>query len=71
MAHATGDYGSYSNHFDDITYYGRTNILKFKLCHKYCEKCYEFGSTDDNQTCVSCLPSYTYMVICMMLKKID
>ena len=35
-------------------------LIKFKLCHKYCEKCYEYGYTNDNQTCVSCLSSYTY-----------
>ena len=31
MAHATFNNGSYSNHFPNKTFYGRTNILQFKL----------------------------------------
>ena len=60
MAHGTIDYNSYSNKFENKTLYGRTNILKFKLCHKYCETCIEFGISDNNQTCITCLESYTY-----------
>ena len=41
-------------------YYGRENRLKFKLCHEYCETCYELGLYDDDQKCSSCLPEYQY-----------
>ena len=41
-------------------YYGRTNRLKFKLCHKYCETCYELGISDEEQKCLSCLSEYQY-----------
>ena len=41
-------------------YYGRTNRLKFKLCHDYCETCYELGTSNNNQKCVSCLLEYQY-----------
>ena len=36
------DHYSYINTFPDIIYYGRTNYLYFKLCHKFCERCYEY-----------------------------
>ena len=60
MAHATFDYNSYTNKFENKIFYGRTNILKFKLCHKYCETCIEFGIFHNNQTCITCLEDYTY-----------
>ena len=41
-------------------YYGRINRLKFKLCHKYCEKCYELSTLDESQKCASCLPENQY-----------
>ena len=41
-------------------YYGRINRLQFKLCHEYCESCYELGIFDDMQNCTSCLPEYQY-----------
>jgi len=41
-------------------YFGRINRLKFKLCHKYCEKCYELSASDKEQKCLSCLPEYQY-----------
>ena len=42
------------------TYYGRINRLKFKLCYEYCEACYELGTSEDDQKCLSCLPEYQY-----------
>ena len=39
---------------------GRINRLKFKLCHEYCETCYELGTSNDDQKCSSCLPEYQY-----------
>ena len=39
---------------------GRINRLKFKLCHQYCETCYELGISNDEQKCESCLPEYQY-----------
>ena len=41
-------------------YYGRTNRLKFKLCHDYCETCNEISIDNNNQKCLSCLPLYQY-----------
>ena len=41
-------------------YYGRTNRLKFKLCHEYCETCNELGINNNEQKCSSCLPIYQY-----------
>ena len=41
-------------------YYGRTNRLKFKLCHEYCDTCYELGINNNEQKCSFCLPMYQY-----------
>ena len=41
-------------------YFGRINRLKFKLCHKYCDTCYELSMKDNNQKCSSCLDNYQY-----------
>jgi hypothetical protein len=66
-------YGSAHNVIDNILnnvdakqYYnpktlnGRVNILSFKLCHRYCIKCLEFGITDNDQRCINCKEQYTY-----------
>ena len=39
---------------------GRTNILQFKLCHKFCINCIEYGPSDNDQRCVNCKENYTY-----------
>ena len=44
--------------FNDI-YPGRINRIKFKLCHEYCETCYELD-TSENQKCISCLSKYQH-----------
>ena len=49
-----------SNCQDSKLYYGRINRLKFKLCHEFCETCYEFGYFANEQKCLSCLPNYQY-----------
>ena len=41
-------------------YYGRINRLKFKLCHEYCETCYELSNSNNEPKCISCLPEYQY-----------
>ena len=41
-------------------YYGRTNRLKFKLCHDYCETCDEISMENNDQKCSSCPPIYQY-----------
>ena len=51
---------SNSTNSEPKTYCGRTNRLKFKLCHNYCETCREYGSSDNDQKCLSCLPKYQY-----------
>ena len=42
------------------TFYGRTNILKFKLCYDFCGKCIEFGTKINEQKCLTCLENYAY-----------
>ena len=48
----------------DVDFYevypGRINRIKFKLCHQYCETCYELNTFDNVQKCASCLPEYQY-----------
>ena len=41
-------------------YFGRINRLQFKLCHEYCETCYELSTSNNEQKCESCLPKYQY-----------
>ena len=50
----------FSSLYNPKIYYGRENILSFKLCHDYCDKCYSLGITNDDQYCETCLPDYTY-----------
>ena len=58
------NYKDDDNNFESIyvrkTYYGRTNRLKFKLCHNYCGTCYEFGINEHKQECLTCLTPYQY-----------
>ena len=49
-----------SSYYNPKKLYGRTNTLKFKLCHSYCKTCSEFGSSDIDQKCESCLEQYSY-----------
>ena len=56
----TGNSDVYKNHFKPKTFWGRTNILYFKLCHSYCEKCNIYGTSNNYQRCFVCLPEYTY-----------
>ena len=49
-----------NNYYKPKTLNGRTNILSFKLCHRYCIKCTEFGTSDNDQRCVNCKEEYTY-----------
>ena len=51
---------SSSTQNEDEYYYGRINRLKFKLCHDYCETCYELSLDNNNQKCLSCLDYYQY-----------
>ena len=46
--------------FVPLKFYGRTNTLKFKLCHKYCDKCQLLGTSINDQKCESCLLEYQY-----------
>ena len=55
-----------SNYYHPKTLNGRTNILKFKLCHKYCINCKEFGISDNDQRCDDCKESYTYDYLAAM-----
>ena len=52
----------YSDYYSPKTLNGRVNILKFKLCHRYCKECKEYGSkdNDNNQKCETCKDEYTY-----------
>ena len=49
-----------SQYYTPKTFDGRTNILKFKLCHRFCINCIEFGPSDDDQRCLNCKEDYTY-----------
>ena len=49
-----------SNYYEPQTLDGRVNILKFKLCHKFCKECKEYGSNDNDQKCDTCKNEYTY-----------
>ena len=49
-----------SQYYEPKTFYGRINILKFKLCHKYCLNCKEYGIDDNNQKCLTCKEEYSY-----------
>ena len=40
--------------FKSREYYGKTNILKFKLCHSLCDTCIQYGLSNLNQKCYSC-----------------
>ena len=50
---------SYSNENEHILF-GRVNKLSMKLCHDFCETCYQLGISNDKQFCLSCLEPYTY-----------
>ena len=39
---------------------GLENTLEIKLCHDFCQTCYEFSIDNNDQKCVSCLPDYQY-----------
>ena len=55
-----GDAGDFCGYFIPNTFYGRTNTLKFKLCHSYCNTCSELSISNNDQKCLSCLPEYQY-----------
>ena len=55
-----GDTGDYSEYFIPRIFFGRTNSLKFKLCHKFCSSCSLYGVSNNDQKCLSCLPEYQY-----------
>ena len=50
----------FEKEFIPKSFYGKINKLKFKLCHEYCETCYEISISNDNQKCESCLSLYKY-----------
>ena len=49
-----------SQYYEKKTFDGRTNILSFKLCHKFCINCIEYGPSDNDQRCITCKEPYTY-----------
>ena len=51
------------DYYNPNKYCGRTNTLKFKLCHDYCNTCSKYGISNNNQQCLSCLPLYQYNYI--------
>ena len=40
--------------------YGRVNKLSMKLCHEFCDSCYQLGISENEQYCLSCLEQYAY-----------
>ena len=59
-AQDSNNYNGYEEDFLAHEFFGRTNKLSFKLCHDYCNTCYEIGVDINHQNCVSCLEQYTY-----------
>ena len=58
-----GHYGNdddLNEYYEPKIYYGRTNTLKFKLCHNYCQTCKEIGKSFLDQKCESCIEQYSY-----------
>ena len=53
-------YVDQSSYFQPKEFLGRTNTLKFKLCHEFCATCVKFGISNDNQQCMSCLEDYQF-----------
>ena len=46
--------------FTPLIYYGRTNLLKFKLCNGLCETCKMYGVSINDQQCLTCSSEYDY-----------
>ena len=55
-----GDSIDLSEYFIPKIFYGRTNTLKFKLCHSFCKTCRIIGISNNNQKCESCLEKYSF-----------
>ena len=51
---------NFDTEFKQTIYYGRMNILKFKLCHDLCKTCLVYGTSNYNQKCLSCESKYDY-----------
>ena len=60
LNHNTNNFNN--DYIERRVYYGRTNLLKFKLCHNLCEKCKIYGISNYNQKCTSCpyINDYNY-----------
>ena len=52
--------GFFKDEYVQKTFYGRTNRLYFKLCHDYCGSCIEYGITENEQKCLTCLEEYSF-----------
>ena len=50
----------YDSQINPLTFYGRTHIIKFKLCHDLCSICKIFGLSNNYQQCLLCSPLYDY-----------
>ena len=48
------------NYFTQKQFFGRTNTIKFKLCHSSCSTCNKFIISIDNQQCFVCLEESQY-----------
>jgi len=56
----SSSYVDQSSFFQPKEFFGRTNTVKFKLCHEFCATCEKFGISNDNQQCMSCLENYQF-----------
>ena len=56
----SGDEFDEKNYYSPRTLNGRVNKLYFKLCHRYCIECMEYGRNDNDQRCINCKDEYTY-----------
>ena len=55
-----GDSENLGGLFTPKIFYGRTNTLKFKLCHEYCQTCLQISHNNNDQKCESCLEQYSF-----------
>ena len=57
-----GDSQNLTDLFTPKILYGRTNTLKFKLCHEFCQTCFQMSNNNNDQKCESYLEQYSFNI---------
>ena len=57
-----GDSSHLGDSFTPKILYGRTNTLKFKLCHEFCQTCFQMSNNNNDQKCESYLEQYSFNI---------